>query len=127
MAIPKGTKDPELIYRLIERILYDPEAMMKRWQAGTLPASDSTWSDPAFHQPDPRFGGQKLGELLIAAARGLPRVETGDLFLYAINAFNEAYPHIASGATSMDAGLAAVQAKVQHEWDRRHSARRAVP
>jgi hypothetical protein len=42
-----------------------------------------------FHQPDDRFGGQKLGELQITLAKEIPSVNNSELFWDAIDIWND--------------------------------------
>jgi arabinosaccharide transport system substrate-binding protein len=119
MAIPKGTKDPELVYKIAEYLEYDAKALIKdRWEkTNMLPPMASIWSDPAFAQPDPRFGGQKLGELMVAVAKQMPKVNTGDVFWDAINDFNQQYTELASGKITIEKALEEAQKKVQFRYD----------
>jgi arabinosaccharide transport system substrate-binding protein len=113
LAIPKGTKDPEQIYKIMETMQYDPGAMVLRWEkTSMLPPMAKVWDNPAFAKPDPRFGGQKLGTIMVSAARNMPNINTGDIFWDALNDFSAEYTEIASGKKSVAQGLAATQAKV---------------
>ncbi|HET6440282.1 MAG TPA: extracellular solute-binding protein [Anaeromyxobacter sp.] len=117
MAIPRGTKDPALIYKIIEYMEYDQSALKTRWEkTSMLPPFASVWEDPMFKQPDPRFGGQKLGELMVATAKGLPKVNSGDIFWDVINDFAAQYTEIASGKISVEEGLAATQKKAEYRF-----------
>jgi arabinosaccharide transport system substrate-binding protein len=119
MGIPKGTKDSDLIFKVMEYLQYDASALKVRWETtAMLPPIESVWSEPAFQQPDPRFGGQKLGELMVAAAKGLPKVNTGDVFWDVINDFTEQYTEMASGKVTVDQGLSKAQKKAQHRFER---------
>jgi len=111
LAIPKTVKDPERIYEIIEYIQYgNPEILVSRYDIGGMLAPVAgIWDDPVFHQPDPRFGGQKLGELQTRHAMDTPRVNAGDVFWDAVADFNEVYPLLASGELSINEGLARVQ------------------
>jgi arabinosaccharide transport system substrate-binding protein len=118
MGIPKGTKDAELIYKIAEYLEYDQSSLKVRWEKTTmLPPLASVWDDPMFKQPDARFGGQKLGELMVASARVMPKVNSGDVFWDAINDFTQQYSEFATGKITVDAGLAETQKKVQYRYD----------
>jgi arabinosaccharide transport system substrate-binding protein len=118
MAIPKGTKDADLIYQIMEYMEYDTSALKVRWDATTmLPPMASVWSDPMFAKADARFGGQKLGELMVSMAKIMPKVNSGDVFWDAINDFTQQYTEMASGKVSVSEGLAATQKKVQQRYD----------
>jgi ABC-type glycerol-3-phosphate transport system substrate-binding protein len=114
LAIPKGTEDPELIYRIIEYFLYDAEAVKIRYETtGMLPPFTGVWEDEIFKQPDERFGGQKLGEIQIECAKNMPSVNMGDVFWSAIEIFNKWYQEMANGTISVEEGLAKAQAEVE--------------
>jgi len=74
-----------------------------------LPPNKDIWYDPMFHKPDARFGGQKLGELMIASAWDLPRINTGNVFWDAINIFSEEYKEIINGKKTIDEACASAQ------------------
>ena len=54
--------------------LYFSEVGLRARQRVTdiLPPVIAQWDDPAYHQPDPFFGGQKIGELFVDLARQIP-------------------------------------------------------
>lgn len=73
-GIPKRCKDPEASWKLITYLYSSREAIRSRWtEMMVLPPNMDVWDDPAFHQPDPFFGGQKSGEAYIELARQMPR------------------------------------------------------
>lgn len=112
LAIPRGTRNPDQIYAIMECMQYDPDAMVLRWEkTSMLPPMAKVWDNPAFAKPDPRFGGQKLGSTMVACARQMPDINTGDIFWDALNDFSAEYTEIASGKKSVAEGLAATQAK----------------
>ncbi len=114
LAIPKTARNPELIYQVMEYMQYDSSAIRTRFvETGMLPPFASVWNDAVFKQSDPRFGGQKLGELQVAMAKVMPSVNTGDVFWDALSDFTAEYSEIASGRKTIAAGLAATQARVE--------------
>ena len=115
IAIPTTAEDPERVFRIIEDIQYgDPELAVIRYETGGMVAPQTgAWNDPVFHQPDPRFGGQKLGEIQTRNAMNMPSVNMGDIFWDALGDFNEVYPLLASGEVSVDEGLARAQEKAE--------------
>lgn len=64
---------------------------------------------PISHQPNPWFGGQKIGELQTGLAMKIPSVQCGDVFWGAINDFNTVYPDMVYGKVSVEEGLQKVQ------------------
>ncbi len=115
LAIPKGTKKPDEIYKIMETMQYDKKALVLRWdKTSMLPPLAKVWDEPAFHQPDPRFGGQKLGSIMVSSARNMPTINTGDVFWDALNDFSGEYSEIASGKKSVEEGLKATQTKVMN-------------
>ncbi|MBN1959793.1 MAG: carbohydrate ABC transporter substrate-binding protein [Deltaproteobacteria bacterium] len=118
MAIPKNTKDSELMYKIIEFIQYDSKTLIKdRWEkTGMLPPLASIWEDPAFNKPDPRFGGQKLGQLLVKAAKNMPKVNTGDIFWDAIGDMTQRYTEMAAGRMTVDQGLSSTQKRAMKRF-----------
>jgi arabinosaccharide transport system substrate-binding protein len=111
MAIPKGTKDPDFIYKVIEYLEYDMGALKDRWKTSMLPPFSEVWADPMFAQPDARFGGQSLGKVMVATAKVMPKINSGDIFWDAVGDFGEQYTEIGTGKVTVEAGLAAAQAK----------------
>lgn len=112
LAIPKGTRDPDRIYSIMEFMQYNPGAMVMRWEkTSMLPPLSNVWNHPAFTKPDPRFDGQPLGSIMVDSAMELPRINTGDIFWDAIDIFSGEYSEIATGKKSVEEGLTATQAK----------------
>lgn len=112
MAIPKGTKDAATIYKIIEYIQYDQSALKVRWEkTSMLPPFEAVWSDPMFTKPDPRFGGQSLGEVMVSGAKSMPKVNSGDIFWDVLNDFSEQYTEMATGKVTVEDGLKKVQEK----------------
>ena len=118
MAIPRDTKDADFVYKVIEYLEYDPSALKARWETSMLPPFAEVWSDPMFSKPDARFGGQKLGEIMIAGAKNMPKVNSGDIFWDAITDFNEQYTEMAAKKISVADGLKAAQEKSQNRFDK---------
>jgi arabinosaccharide transport system substrate-binding protein len=113
LAIPKGTKEVARIYKIMEYMQYNKDSMVTRWEKTTmLPPFEEIWDNPAFKKPDARFGGQKLGQIMSTNAKKMPKVNSGDVFWDAINAFTSEYSEIISGKKSLDEGLKATQQKV---------------
>lgn len=117
MAIPKGTKNADFVYKVAEYLEYDQSALKTRWQdTSMLPPFAEVWNDPMFKQPDARFGGQSLGALMADSAKKMPKVVSGDIFWDAINDFTQQYTEIASGKISIDEGLKNAQAKSMERY-----------
>lgn len=112
LAIPKGTRKPNLIYSIMEVMQYNTDAMVVRWEkTSMLPPLSKVWNRPTFKKPDPRFDGQPLGSIMVASTKELPRINTGDIFWDAIDDFSGEYAEIATGKKQVEEGLAAAQAK----------------
>lgn len=111
LAIPKGTKNPDLIYQIMEYMQYDQSAIKSRYETtDMLPPLQEVWNDEVFKQPDERFGGQKLGELQTKLAKEMPEVNTGDIFWDLIFAdFGQQYPEMATGKVTVEEGLKKAQ------------------
>lgn len=72
-AIPRRCSDPEAAFKLITFLYSDPKGGEARWRSTMiLPAFKELWKEPAYHEPDPYFGGQRVGELYIDLAEQLP-------------------------------------------------------
>jgi ABC-type glycerol-3-phosphate transport system substrate-binding protein len=116
-ALSRTVKDPELVYKILEyticgdveraKSIFQPhDGIRYDWGLMAVPAA---WEDPSFHQPEQRFGGQKLGELLIECAKDIPAVVMSDWFLDGLQDFNEVYKKMAAGKISIDEGLQKTQ------------------
>ena len=58
---------------MIEKLYLSREGLASRREhSDVLPPVMSLWDDPAYHQPDPYFGGQMANELFIELAREIP-------------------------------------------------------
>ena len=115
-AIPRGAKDPNFSYQVLEWLQYAPEAVKVRYlDSGIIAPISSAWFDPVFHQPNPVFGGQKIGELQIAMAKQMPTYNNGDLYFTALNDVNNILANLISGDTPIEKGLNEVQAELIKE------------
>ena len=78
LGIPKTARDPEASWSLLKFLLFSREGLAaRRAFSDVLPPLRSAWGDPAYHQPDPFFGGQRAEELYVElAAKIPPRVQT---------------------------------------------------
>ncbi|HEQ70963.1 MAG TPA: extracellular solute-binding protein, partial [Spirochaetia bacterium] len=113
LAVPRSAQDPEFLFQVMTALRYDREQLIQRYtEDGVIPAWRDAWRDEVFHRPDPRLGGQRLGELQTAAASNLPPVVTGDLFWDAVKTFNQQYTEIIAGNVDARQGLADAQAAV---------------
>ncbi|MFC1737087.1 ABC transporter substrate-binding protein [Candidatus Hydrogenedentota bacterium] len=79
LGITKNCEHPKLAWKFAKYAYFDTESLAKRFETTTiLPPVKSSWSHEIFSNPDPYFGGQVSGQLLIEQAEQLP-----DLFLSA--------------------------------------------
>lgn len=113
-AIPRGAKDPDFSYQIIEWLQYAPEAIKSRYvSSGIIAPISSVWNDPVFQQANPVFGGQKVAQLQIEMAKQMPSYNNGDLYFTALAEVNAMNGDFISGKTSVEKGLAEAQARVQ--------------
>ncbi len=111
LAITRLAKDQDQLYKIMEYMQYDESSIKTRYKTtGMLPPFASVWSDEVFKEADPRFGGQKLGQLQVQMAKEMPSVNNGDIFWDAINDFNGQYTEMQAGKITVDAGLKKAQA-----------------
>jgi ABC-type glycerol-3-phosphate transport system substrate-binding protein len=109
LAVCKLAKDQDFLYKVIEYMQYSPVIRTRYRDTGMLPAIDTLYDDASYSVPNPKFGGQKIGELQTSMARQIPSVQSGDIFWDAINDFNTVYPDMVSGKISVAEGLQKVQ------------------
>jgi len=110
LAIPKTANDPDLLYNIIEYMQYDAEAaVMWMKDTGMIPPVPAVWGNYIFHKPDPRFGGQKLGEIQVELSHEMPVIRTGDIFWDAINDFTEYYTELHAGRITLEQCLQRTQ------------------
>ncbi|MEY4488820.1 MAG: hypothetical protein RIQ79_1328 [Verrucomicrobiota bacterium] len=73
LGIPKATKDFEAAWRFAKRLYLDPETHASFFRTtNIIPPVRTSWTHPAFSEPDPYFGGQLVGQLYIAQAGNIP-------------------------------------------------------
>jgi arabinosaccharide transport system substrate-binding protein len=74
VGIPRAARDPDAAWRLIEHLYFSEEGLDARLtQTNILPPLMEQWSHPAFTEPDPYFGGQKVFALYAELAPQVPR------------------------------------------------------
>jgi len=117
MAIPKNVKDPATLYKIIEYMEYDQSALKVRWEkTNMLPPLAAVWDDAVFKNADARFGGQKLGELMVSSAKVMPKVNSSDIFWDAINDFGAQYTELAAGKIDLNKALEETQKKAEYRF-----------
>ena len=103
LAIPKGTKDPDFIFNIIQYIQYDNSAIAARYtETEMLPPVKSFWNNSVLDFQDPRFGGQKIRRLQADSAKTLMPITTGDIFWELISIFSDNYRSFISDKMSFD-------------------------
>jgi arabinosaccharide transport system substrate-binding protein len=114
LAIPKGTENPEFIYKMIEYMQYEINKLSGQYECcGMIPPLAGVWEDELFNKPDTRFDGQILGELQFECAKNIPSMNLGDLFWDAITIFNQYYSEMVTGKMSAEEGLNKAQADIE--------------
>ncbi|MGE5528148.1 MAG: ABC transporter substrate-binding protein [Patescibacteria group bacterium] len=120
MAITKTAKNPDNLYKIIEYLQYDREAIVgvRFPVTDMIPPIASVWDSPAFQKPDARFGGFKLGQLLISLAKEMPQMNSGDIFWDAVATdFNTQFVEMAAKKVSVDAGLKTAQSAAMKRYE----------
>jgi hypothetical protein len=92
LAIPKGTADPEKIFKIMEHIQYDETSVIERYnETGMIPPLYKLWNHDVFNNKDKRFGYQKTAQIQIKSASNQPAVLMADHFWNYIADFNLQY------------------------------------
>jgi arabinosaccharide transport system substrate-binding protein len=75
VGIPRNCSNPDQAWKLLEYLYLSPASVEARIAEGSdiIPPLPAMWNDPAYHRPDPYFGGQKVDELYIQFARQIPQ------------------------------------------------------
>jgi hypothetical protein len=78
IGITRGCKDKPAAWALLKALYLSDEGLAARQrETNVLPPVKQWWDSPAYHQPDPFFADQPIGELYIDLARQLrPRFVT---------------------------------------------------
>jgi hypothetical protein len=84
-------------------------AIMRYKTGGMLAPVPDAWDDPVFHQPDERFGGQKLGELQVTIAKEMPSVNNSEVFWESLTDFGQQYTEMIGKKETVDEGLRKTQ------------------
>ena len=121
MAIPKtknNEKNADFLYQIIEYGQLDEKAAVSRFKtSGMLSPLTTVWDNDVYKQPDPRFGGQKLGELQTTLAKKMPSLNNGEVFWTAIQEFGNVYSEMVTGKISVDDGLKKTQQIVAQKYE----------
>ena len=73
MGIPRTCPEPELAWKLLEFLYFSPEAIRTRQRdTSILPPIRDYWNDPLYREPDPYYGGQRVGQLFCELAEKIP-------------------------------------------------------
>lgn len=121
MAIPKtknNEKNADFLYQIIEYGQLDEKAAVSRFKtSGMLSPLTTVWDNEVYKQPDPRFGGQKLGELQTTLAKKIPSLNNGEVFWTAIQEFGNVYSEMVTGKISVEDGLKKTQQVVAQKYE----------
>jgi arabinosaccharide transport system substrate-binding protein len=72
-GIPRHARDPEASWRVIRFFMLSPEGLAARNRhSDILSPLRSSWNNPRLDKPDPLFGGQRVGALLVELAGQVP-------------------------------------------------------
>ncbi|MBP9022920.1 MAG: carbohydrate ABC transporter substrate-binding protein [Spirochaetes bacterium] len=92
LAIPKGTKDPEKIYKIMEYMQYNEAAVTERfYETGMIPPVESIYDHYYFKREDPRFNGAKLTQIQIKSGKDLTKVLMADNFWNYLGDFSQQF------------------------------------
>jgi arabinosaccharide transport system substrate-binding protein len=73
MGIPRGARNPEMAWKLLESLCLSPQSMTERHRySEIIPPIKSLWTDPIYQSNDPFFGGQAIDQLYISLAAKIP-------------------------------------------------------
>jgi arabinosaccharide transport system substrate-binding protein len=73
IGIPRTARDPDEAWRLIEFFYFSPEGLAARQRVTKiLPPVRDFWNDPLYNEPDPFYGGQRVGQLFVELGDQIP-------------------------------------------------------
>lgn len=92
LAIPKGTKDPEKIFQIMNFMQYDKDAVIERYKnSGMIPPLKNIWNHKIFNQKDIRFENAQIARIQIKSAENLPEILMADHFWNYLADFGQQY------------------------------------
>lgn len=78
LGIPAGHPDPEAAWELLKNLLLTDAALAARFRhTRIVPANQSGRDHPALDEPNPTFGGQRIGQLYAELANEVPPRDRG--------------------------------------------------
>ncbi len=99
LGIPKSTRDFDTAWTLAKRLYLDADTHAAFFRATTIiPPVKTSWSHPAFAEPDPYFGGQQSGLLYIAQAGAVPMRNSSPYATFALERVSDALLALADRA-----------------------------
>lgn len=104
LSIPKGTKDPDRIFEIMNYMLYDESVLIGKYnEESIIPPVKSLWNHDIFNETNSKIGNEKTAQIQIQSAKNMPVIIVGDLFWDIINDFNEQYSlYFTDGDISFD-------------------------
>lgn len=73
LGITRRCKQPDLAWQLAMHLYLDKPQLAERFrQTNILPAMQDAWNQPAFHEPDPYYSNQPLGDTYTRLAPQVP-------------------------------------------------------
>ncbi|HVZ32824.1 MAG TPA: extracellular solute-binding protein, partial [Polyangiaceae bacterium] len=81
LTISKNTKNPELAWELAKFLYYNPQDLGQRFlSTNIISPLEEAWNLPEFHQPNPFFSNQRVGEEYARLAPQVPPVFTSPIY-----------------------------------------------
>lgn len=103
LLIYGGSKNVDASWDFIEYVLADVEGSVQRFvQDNAFPSYMPAWDDPRILTPDPYFGGQSLGALMIELADELPTQNQHPLQTMFIEVWQNYWPIVTTGHLTGD-------------------------
>lgn len=115
IGIPKNCRDPDLSWRLMEKLYLKHESMeARREYADVIPPVKSEWTDPIYDRPDPYMTGQKSGRMFAELAGQIPVRYQSPYTTAAMTALNEV---VYRAGVDVDDGVGDAQLKADvNRW-----------
>lgn len=116
IGITRACRHQDLAWELLQFLYFDRASLVKRYEStGILPPLRDVWADPVFDQPDPYFGGQRIGKLYQELAGELPAVHLGPYWAETSELVKNAIYSCTAGRASPAEALRSIAAEVRKQ------------
>jgi len=119
MGIPRDAGNVDAAWEMAKFLYFDHDVLVRRFRDYSMvPVRRTVFDDPAFDEPVPFFGGQRVGRLLTELAEQVPPVHGSPYTPEAFTLLNAVFAKVVAGEIAPRAALEQVARQLRATMER---------